>query len=70
MVERVSTGGTVSFDYKIAEEKKLSQKEKKEIDEAYERYYERKNEEKKKGIIIGTIIALIIIALILFFVFR
>lgn len=70
MVERVTTGGTISFNYKKAEERKLSRGEKKEIDEAYEQYYERKRKEKKKRIIIWIIIALIIIALILFLFFR
>ena len=70
MAERVSTGGNISFDYKKANERKLNHGERKEIDEAYEKYYERKKKERRKRLIFGIVIALIIIALILFLFFR
>ena len=60
-MERVETGGLMSFDYSKAEKSKLSKKDKAEFEKAYERYYERKKREKRRRFIIVLIIILLII---------
>jgi len=71
MVERVETGGLMSFNYSKGESKKLGKSERKEIEGAYEKYYERKAEEKKKKRIVwGAVIILLILILVFSLFFR
>lgn len=70
MVERVQTGGLMSFDYSLAGKRSgLSKEEKKEIADAYEKARERRRKEKiRKWVIIGVAVVLLVLAglLILF----
>lgn len=68
MAEKVSTGGTREFIYG-GERPSLSDKEKKEISGAYDKYYERRRIERKRRKVIVSIVVLIIL-IILFFVLR
>lgn len=71
MVERVSTGGNVSFQYKKGHEPKLKKEEKYEIQQAYNEYYDRKRREKKRrNWIIALVIALIVILGVVYLVTR
>lgn len=63
MAEEVETGGLMRFRYS-GEHAKLSDKDKKDIEEAYRKADERKRREKKKKHIIWTISILILILLI------
>lgn len=68
MTEKVSTGGAMKFEYERGHAPKMSQEEKKEIENAYKKYYDRKTREKKKKnilIAIAIIITLIILITIL-----
>lgn len=67
MAEKVSTGGNVSFEYDKGYNPKLKTHQKKEIEEAYDRYYERKKREKKRRTAIIAIIVAIILFLIISF---
>jgi uncharacterized membrane protein YvbJ len=65
MAERVSTGGTKSFEYKKGYDPKLTKTQKQEIDRAYALANERKRKEKKKrNLIIITIIILVLIIIL------
>jgi len=71
MVERVETGGLMSFEYSGGERKKLGKKEQKEIKGAYDKYYERRVKEKRrKRIVWGVVIILLILILIFSLFFR
>jgi hypothetical protein len=61
MAERVSTGGTKTFEYGKDYNPKLDEDRKKGIEEAYGKYYERKAREKKMRTI--WIVVLIIVVL-------
>jgi hypothetical protein len=70
MVENVQTGGLKNFR-RSGEEPKLSDEQKKEIEDAYKRADERKAEEKRKRRIywiIGFLILILIIAGVYFLV--
>ncbi|MBS3098678.1 hypothetical protein J4462_00540 [Candidatus Pacearchaeota archaeon] len=69
MAIKVSTGGTKTFHYPKGHEPKINEKEKQEIEHAYEKYYERRASEKKRRIILIVVIVLIVIALALFLFF-
>lgn len=63
MVEKVETGGLMRFDYsKREDEKRMSENQKQEIAEGYERYYERKRREKRRKFFIIILIIIIILA--------
>ncbi len=62
MVERVETGGMMSFEYNKDSGKKLSKEEKEEFNRAYQRAEERKEREKRNNLVILIIIILIIIS--------
>ena len=72
MAEHVQTGGLMQFNYNAQElsNQNLSDKEKKDIAEAYEKYDERKKKEKRKRIIFGVILVLIILIGLFFIVKR
>ena len=63
MVERVETGGLMSFDYSKSRRSKLSLERKREIDKAYGRYWERKKKERRNKIMIFIIIILVLLVL-------
>lgn len=69
MVERVNTGGMMSFDYSKSSPKKLDQDIKDEIKSAYESYYRRKKKNKIKKALFFVIL-IIVIAVILFIIFN
>jgi len=62
MVEKVETGGMVSFDYSNFEKGKLSDERKRSIGEGYEKYNDRKRRERRNRWIV--IIIIILIALV------
>ena len=68
-MERVETGGLMSFDYSKAEKGKLSHKEKVEFEKAYEKYYERKKRKKRRKFIIILIVLLIVVSSALYFLY-
>ena len=71
MVEKVETGGVMSFNYSSKERTKLSGEKKKEIEEAYGKYYKRKSREKRNRIMKwGIVISLLLIVLVYFLFFR
>jgi len=61
MVERVSTGGLKSFDYKNKPRGKLDVERRKGIEEGYKKYYERKARERKARRIVWVVAALIVL---------
>ena len=70
MAEKVTTGGLKSFDYKRREQSKLTEEERQEIRNAYQRAEERKFRERKNKIIL-VITAIIILLIVLgFLLFR
>ena len=68
MVERVETGGMMSFDYSKSDHKKLDPKRKRFIGKGYEEYEERRRIEKRNSLIKWIAISLLLILLVLFFV--
>lgn len=62
MAENVQTGGVMQFKYEKGHQSRLSEKERKEIAEAYERAAERKRRERRRKII-GWGIAVLLILL-------
>ena len=62
MVEKVNTGGVMSFDYSKAEKSKLSSEQKRGIERGYEEYERRKRRERRKKFIIILLIIVIIFA--------
>ena len=63
MVEKVNTGGVMSFDYSKAEKnKKLSKEQKDEIKKGYDAYYTRREKERRKRFFIILLIIVIILA--------
>ncbi len=64
-MERVNTGGMMSFDYSKAEKSKLNKEQREDIDKGYEEYYDRKDREKRKKFFIILLIIILIIAGIL-----
>ena len=68
MSEEVQTGGVMRFRYGKNDERKLSDSQKKEIDEAYARANERKAKEKRNKMIfwiVGGLIALILLGILI-----
>ena len=65
MAERIETGGLMTFDYSQAEEGEVSEEDKKEIAEAYEKAEERKARAKKMKWV-WTLIAVLMIVLLVF----
>ncbi len=67
MAEQVQTGGIMQFKYEKGNNPKLNEKQKKEIEDAYQQADERKRKEKIrkkiKTLIIVILIILFIIAL-------
>jgi len=63
MAERVQTGGAKSFEYK-GNAPKLDDKEKQEIEQAYQKADERKAKEKRNKIIM-IIVAILILLIII-----
>jgi hypothetical protein len=61
MAERVSTGGTKTFEYDKGDISELDEERKKGIVEGYEKYYERKAREKMRR----TIWVIFLIAVVL-----
>ena len=70
MVEKVSTGGLVSFKYGKGQRPKMSSEEKKEIENAYGKYYERKRREKRNRIILIVVIAVVLLGFGVYFLIR
>lgn len=62
MVEKVNTGGVMSFDYSKAEKSKLGSEQKKDIERGYEEYEKRKRRERRKKFIIILLIVIIIVS--------
>ena len=69
MVERVETGGLMSFDYSRSGGSKLDDDEKREIDEAYARAEERKQKERRNRIILWVVVALIVLGVVGFVIY-
>ena len=66
MVERVNTGGMISFDYSKSEKnKKLSKQQKEDIKRGYDTYYQRREKEKRKRFFIILLIVILVVAGIL-----
>ena len=65
MVERVNTGGIMSFDYSKAENGKLNKEQKEDIERGYDEYYSRKEKERRKKFFIILLIIVLIAAGIL-----
>jgi len=66
MSEIVETGGVMRFEYQKGNQSRLSDKEKREIEEAYKKAEERRKKEKlRKNIIIGGLIVLFLIILVI-----
>ena len=63
MPERVSTGGTKTFEYGKSHNPRLSSEEKKKIERAYQKAEERKSREKRNKSIIVIVIVLAILAI-------
>ncbi len=63
MPERVQTGGMKVFDYSKVERQRLSDKDKKELNEAYAKADERKKRDKRNKIVIWIIVILVLIIL-------
>ena len=68
-MERVSTGGTKTFEYSGGD-LKLDEERKKAIAEGYEKYNERKVREKRNKLILWIIVAIILLIVISFFVLK
>jgi len=66
MVERVQTGGVMSFDYSSQKRGKLSDEKKRDIKEAYGKYHERKRKERRNKIIGWGIVIFLILAVLAF----
>ncbi|MDP2628725.1 MAG: hypothetical protein Q8P15_02410 [Nanoarchaeota archaeon] len=66
MVEKVQTGGVMSFDYSNSKKKELDIDTKNEIEEAYIKASERKMREKKKRMILWIVVILVLILVGLF----
>lgn len=64
MAEEVQTGGIVRFRYDNQNQLKLTDKQKKEIEEAYKKADERKRKEKIRKKLIVILIILVIISLV------
>ncbi|MBS3088736.1 hypothetical protein J4402_03055 [Candidatus Pacearchaeota archaeon] len=67
MVEKVQTGGTKTFDYNKSSQSKLDERERKEIEKAYQKADERKRREKRNKIIL--IVSILLLLLIIIFAF-
>ncbi|MDO8508799.1 MAG: hypothetical protein Q7S27_03895 [Nanoarchaeota archaeon] len=65
MVERVNTGGAISFNYSKGEKSKLNKEQKEDIEKGYDEYYSRKERERKKRFFIILLIVILIVAGIL-----
>ena len=61
MVERVNTGGVMSFDYSKAEKSKLGKELKKDIKRGYMEYYYRKRREKRRKLMIIILVIIVIV---------
>ena len=64
MVEKVQTGGTKTFDYRKSSQSGLDERERREIEKAYQKADERKRREKRNKIILIIIAILITLAVI------
>ncbi len=67
MVERIETGGLMTFDYSNADVGEISEGDKKEIAEAYRRAEERRKREKKMKWVWTLIAVLMVVLLIIGF---
>jgi len=61
MVEKVNTGGVMSFDYSKAEKSKLSNEQKEDLEKGYDEYYTRKEKEKRKKFFIILLIVILVL---------
>ncbi len=64
MPENVQTGGIMNFRYEKAGKQRISESERREIEEAYARADERKRRERRDKKVKWIVIALIIILII------
>jgi cytoskeletal protein RodZ len=62
MGERVETGGLMSFDYSKSSTKKLSDKQKNEIEDGYGKYYERRRKEKRRRFILIILVIVVVVS--------
>jgi hypothetical protein len=67
MVERVQTGGVMSFDYGKGRKREASEEQKKDIAIGYEEYSERKKREKRKMWVIILVIIVVLTGLSVLF---
>lgn len=70
MAEEVSTGGLKSFRYGKGKDLKMSNEQKKEIDEAYGKYYERREKEKRNRTIFWVVAGLIVLLVLGFIIWK
>ena len=71
MAEKVQTGGTKTFAYDKSSQSELNEKEKREIEKAYQKADERKAREKRnKIIVIVTVILLVLIIISAFLILQ
>ncbi len=62
MSERVETGGLMHFDYSKGEESRMNEEQKREIEEAYDKYHERKRRERRRKFFIIVLIIIVVLA--------
>jgi len=67
MTEKVETGGLMSFRYS-GDRPKISESQREEIREAYEKHDERKRKERRNKII-GWILFLVLVSIVVYFFF-
>ena len=69
-MERVETGGLMSFDYSKSGKPKMKDEERVEIEGAYQKYYERKKKEKRTRLFIIILIIILLIVGLGFLIYR
>lgn len=70
MAERVSTGGTMQFEYRKGQRPKPTKEYKLEIEQAYNKYYDRKKKEKRNRTIMWIVVVIIVLLVLGFLYFR
>ena len=69
MVEKVSTGGLMKFDYSSTKSGKLDEARRKDIERGYTEYYERKARERKNKIILWVVVGIVLAAILIGFLY-
>jgi len=69
-MERVETGGLMSFNYEKDNLSKLSEEQRREIKDAYRKADERRKRDKRNKIIFWIIAAIVILGIIGFILLR